>query len=794
MGCWRVGLRLLVALTCACGPAALPSTAREPGDGGTGDGGTGTESIRDGGGGGIDEGRDGGGAPVGRDPFAAHELAIVRAQLDAYPFYDLVARRPPSGAAAELNPYLRAACSQVLMSALSRRDAGEALMDADVEGRWLAEIAPDLESTVELDGPLWWLSPAVALDCLLASSAAVSAADADAAALRSSAGRIANTTHRLANAMAADSRFSRAGFTELQRRDRGNSAAEEVGLAASFLHAASELLTAEPGRTTFETERLTWRSRAAELVLYATEQGDGAPFEAAVNLVNNHGMRPHPIYTLSLLTSFGEMLAVRRQLHPAEGPSQNWAGLHDLIPEEARTNAIGDAVAEFVTTEPDDRAFSLRGGFERIAPDGSVISRTSYGELTYTMLNPSSGSQLLIPTTHVGAVTGFADSDGTVHGYHVDGNRIFKFLCPRDAPCEAAFSVSLARQWAWVSERGRYGDNDLPTANVDAMPQYVRGEALHSTVYRGDRRWRYDCDLAGGVCTATGTERLADFAGAASSPDAFLQAPPMADLDAASHYFDATLGLVRVYWYEGARVWHYRCSIDGRCQAIYDADLASLWNSIDGRERFGSHPLPTDAIDGMSQVMRDGIIHSYVYRGDRVWKYECSHVGMTTACAAVFTKTLTDQYRSIIHQERWAWDGDRATTASGVCDWGFDATAQDSAWAFLAKRDGRGISSARYGALQQAQRARAMTSRPLLPPGLVDGRWHPDAPFDGPLPVRSLRVLADGFIADGDVSHPTLDEQRNAHYWLSMLAGYNAAVAYLMGADGRLLEALAVGE
>ncbi|MBX3227060.1 MAG: hypothetical protein KIT84_36010 [Labilithrix sp.] len=726
------------------------------------------------------------GAPAAAT-FAKHELAIMRAIAPSYVDRSASYTAPLStGLSARvwrsrMNTYYRALCSQALFSAVERRERNETIARGDLEVAWVTAAASDFDVATDTNpdtNDAWWLAPAPGLDCLLAASAIAGALDEGTkTSLRAAAESLANRVHD-------GERFTLSGYRERQR-DPGNSQAEEIGLTASYLVAAHHLL---PNAA----RRGEWLARAEELLDYSHQnggaEGEPRPFADGADLVANHGITPHPVYTQSLLTSYAEIWAVEKQLgrearEAREAPAQ--------LPPAERTSRIGEAIARYT-----DASFGLTGDFARVGADGSLPASGRFQDQTYTLVHQPAGMQLLMPTTDVGTMSIYYEAaSGLVHAYQLRDGDIWKYTCDRGTAvhdCRATFVQPLAKQFEALNEAPVLAAHPLPARDVDALSQFDMNGVIKSYVFKGDRLWHYTCQS--GSCTARYTKTLEDLAREVKGREVWTEPLPKRDLDAVSIIYDPIADMTRAYFVQGERIWHYRCKPE--CTATYDMTLSALFGSVvdderSGRRPFAGAPLPPSGLRALTQFFNaDRALETYVWTSDYVWLYVCKD----GTCRSERVATIADHTRRIRHQHAWGERFEPRAPASDwtwgrrVSEWGFDATIQDSAYAYLALRSPADFRD-RYAALQAAQVKRHLTivdgeGGPYFPPRNVDGRWS-----WGTFVENKPAAASSAYVADF-VDTPTLDERVNTHWFLNTLAGFNAAVAYLLLTERSYLTAL----
>ena len=259
----------------------------------------------------------------------------------------------------------------------------------------------------------------------------------------------------------------------------------------------------------------------------------------------------------------------------------------------------------------------------------------------------------------------------SIKGYQLDGDEIRAFACsaePRGWFCRARFKSKLADTWspANVAEQGRFAGHPMPSSGVDAMPQWIdRDGNIQSEGFAGGRVWSYTCGGSPRTCRALDSVDLgAHYARYGLGADT----PPTDGVDAATAFVHID-GTGRRYWTKGDRIWRARC--DARFERCTGESVTCASSSA----LAFSPALPVDGVDAMTQFVQNDVLASYVFKGDRVWKYNCT----TSGCTPQFTQTIAQQWRAITNQERWA---DEKEVLTGVTDWGVQATMMNAAFAF----------------------------------------------------------------------------------------------------------------
>lgn len=127
-----------------------------------------------------------------------------------------------------------------------------------------------------------------------------------------------------------------------------------------------------------------------------------------------------------------------------------------------------------------------------------------------------------------------------------------------------------------------------------------------------------------------------------------------------AQYIHPRTGRIKGYQYNGASVRGFECDPQwmpgvSRCAATHVGTLAAQWRDIQNQGVFGAQTMPTDRVDAVPQwTERDGLIHTRVFKDDKVWDYTCT--GATPAvCTAVGTTTIAAHFASL--EETGAWNG-----------------------------------------------------------------------------------------------------------------------------------------
>lgn len=132
-----------------------------------------------------------------------------------------------------------------------------------------------------------------------------------------------------------------------------------------------------------------------------------------------------------------------------------------------------------------------------------------------------------------------------------------------------------------------------------------------------------------------------------------------------AQYIHPRTGRIKGYQYNGGRVRGFECDSQWmpgvtRCTATHVATLATQWAGIQNQRVFGTQTMPTERVDAVPQwTERDGLIHSRVFKDDKIWDYTCSNTTPAT-CTAVGATTIAAHFASL--EETGAWNGTPAPT------------------------------------------------------------------------------------------------------------------------------------
>jgi len=703
----------------------------------------------------------------------AYETFVAKATTSTY------APLREGGTPTDLNNYYRTTCSAALVGALRARVVG--VGPAPVVLTWIRDAIAAYPNFKEASWG-YHVRWAPAVDCLLAASVATPWLSAS-----------ERSTLRKNVAVVADAVFSPAEYLRTGKSLPGNSQAEEAALAADLLYIASRLAGSSA------QQRDGWRRRAADLFRYAASIPKGsAPYEGeafrrkAANgtslgddqyVVSNHGMEVNPYYSLGALISYADATVVARatgeSLPPGISVEQTTWNDGKVVHDQLGVRQIFAGGMKRV----DRTTFGWKGTYRFIGEAGEHKNANAvfdYGAQTQTIPIFPPNSELFIPTNGAGSVTQFFDPfDGKVKSYQIDGGEIRAFECGQEVRgwfCRARYKARLAELWSKSSvlDQSKYGAYPIPTSNIDTFAQWVEADgSVGSDVYAGNRVWRYVCSGNPRVCRAVDSvplsTHLARFGFTASTA-------PISRVDAASAFIHID-GTGRRYWVSGNRIYRAVCRADFTGCSAASSTLAEQFAGLTV-----SPPLPTDRVDSLVQYVMNDTLHTYVFRGDRLWKYECTSNG----CRGRFSNSIADQWRGITNQERWA--SGAIDVLRGVTDWGVQATMMNATFALA---NVLGVDGGAYGALLSHQRkVLKLADRPLLPSTFdpSTGRFGYGR-FGKAMPVTrygTLVELQDGWLP----RHIGPYERLNAFTWMNIFAARNHAIAFMLKSDDKLVAAL----
>jgi hypothetical protein len=769
---------------------------------------------------------------------ASAELARVRATQAAYATaatdWTHALQHPGSIGLHRMN------CSLALARALDLQAAGEKMLRTDPAFERLRTSAlvegDDVWSVQGED----WIKAVPAAQCLLAAtvvdgvlSEPLTQAERDA---------VYGGAHELTSTMWERKEMMLEHFEAIQRTNRGNSQGEEMGWTASFMIHVEQLVPDEYFDHP-DGSREGLRKEAGRLVAALLEQcGDaancGRPFLPGADLVNNHQMQPHPVYTQSVLTSLGEIAALYHQLGTK-------ADRRIAFPAIERAREVADAIDASL-----DERFRLVGTYEFIDGDGNRVEHPDptwsddYADTTYVVRD------LVLPTRDVDSLNQAFDARTNTLVTHVArGSGLWRYDCDAvvsPPKCRATLATQLAD---WASGLGF--SMPFPTDSVDAIGQFFAPDGtLETFVLRGDGLWhtRENADATGraAIESATICEYMTEHvtghdvygAGCQAWMDGGCSgaAPPgcmaTAGIDSLSFVWDERLDRMRTYVVADGRIWQYRCDENGAgCSAVASSSSGTLceqWTYVDAHDRYGGGEtcaawiaereakgdcvdagpapegcLPTMDIDAVSQTWdanpADPKLRTYVLAGDTIWAYFCRYAddGAIT-CEAQYDNDLARQWRAIEPTAGSIAGQSVIEEYDGVVDWGFDAAMQNSAYAFLAHAYGDEEFVTRYESLLAEQERRGMHEHPYFPPHYDRdaATWSFDEPFEGFARMRDTSSMAftltEGWRGRNEdawapASWPSLDDQLHSHAFFNTLAMYNHAIAYLLFASPGLL-------
>lgn len=635
-------------------------------------------------------------------------------------------------------------------------------------------------------------------------------------------------------------------FESIQRDNAGNTQGEEMGWTASFMVHVEQLVPDEYFKYPKES-REGLRDAAQSLVDAILERCSSAescdrPFMPGADLVSNHQMLPHPVYTQSVFTSLGEIAGLYHQLGtPAER--------RIAFPPLSRVREVATAIDASL-----DEHFRLVGTYEFVDRKGNVVTHPDpgwphdYEDGKYTVRDH------LMPTRDLDAFNQVFDgSRNVLVSQLARGDRLWRYECDATASpptCTEGRTTTLA------DYAGGLGfEPAFPTDRVDAIGQFFTPSFdLQTLVFRGDRVWHLreqaDGSARGAVQAATVCEYMSAHvkdhdvygpgcqawmdSGCSGAAPAGCMAT--GDIESLSFVWDEKLQRMRSYLVAGGRIWQYRCDAFGHdCAAVPSSSSGTLceqWTYVTEHARYGGGAacdewiaerrdradcasagpapagcLPTTGIDAVSQTWdanpADPKLRSYVIAGGTMWAYFCRYgADGAIACEAQYDNDLARQWRAVAPSDASRQSQPEVITYGGVVDWGFDAALQNNAYAFLVRQygDDEPVFRQRYERLLAEQQTRGLDDHPYFPPHYDpdEGTWSFTAPFAAFAPMRDGTSLAftlqDGWRwRDGNkeawnaASRPSLDDHLHSHAFFNSLATYNHASAYLLLASPGVL-------
>jgi hypothetical protein len=786
---------------------------------------------------GVRDHRDGNGPELRDEPAtAAAELARASAGQAAY----ATAATDWTHAFADLpnNTVVhRMSCSLALARALQLRADNEPMARTDPAFQRLRA------SALTSPGDVWsvqgedWIKAVPAAQCLLAATVVDGILPVAERLTTAERDVLYGGAVALTSALWKAQELQLEHFEDIQRTNPGNSQGEEMAWTASFMIHVEQLVP-DAYFEHPEGSRQGLRDEAQRLVDALLEQCDDAdawvrPFMPGADLVNNHQMQPHPVYTQSVLTSLGEIAALYHQLDT------------DLkrriaFPSIDRVREVAAAIDASL-----DERFRLLGAYEFIDGDGKPVAHPDptwpydYADTTYVVRDH------LLPTRDLDSFNqAFDASTNTLVSHLARGSRLWRYDCDAGATpptCRATLATSL-EQWAAGLDFVR----PFPTDGIDAIGQFFAPDgALETFVLRDDEIWRTREGAGGSGRVAVRSARVCEYmaehvaghdvygAGCQAWMDGGCSggAPagcmPTHGIDSLSFVWDERLDRMRTYVVADGRIWQYRCDAAGAgCTAVVSSASGTLceqWTYVSAHDRYrggqaceawlaerrergdcadaGPAPegcLPTSDLDAVSQTWdanpADPKLRTYVLAGDTIWAYFCRYAADgSIACEAQYDNDLARQWRAIEPTAAATAGQPAFVDYRGVVDWGFDAAMQNSAYAFLARQygDEEPAFLARYEDLLDEQETRGLHVHPYFPPSYDRdvGTWSFDRPFEGFARMRDATSLA-YTLTDGwrwreedawrPATWPSLDDRLHSHAFFNTLATYNHAIAYLL--------------
>jgi hypothetical protein len=739
--------------------------------------------------------------------YAENELSFISALESKYPrtngYYVI---HPEGDDIGWISNYYRALCSQMITYSLDKRGHDLSIDRNDPLFQTFFQYASaDFQKLVQDTSHV---APAPLTACMIAMNLAQDELDAD---YHSEIQNLLSITTSFIK-----SRFDWNGsddskyyytvpfFKALQVKDAGNTQAEEVGIAFSLYAYAAKLI---PASITGGLEiNQQWLKRAQELVDYSyTQCAMECPFSPnrlAPWLAANHNMDPSPVYTQSLLTSYGELAALYNQVESESSFPENFYA-DTGVPEstEKLKGAVGNiasALSTYTTKNDQNKStFHFTGLYNRIRADGFVFATENYDLMRYTLrpdTNPLINSS--IPVLKVDSVNEFIMPGTSIFKkYVINGDMIWHYLCD-DSYCQAMNQQKYVDIWPQLDNRSAWLVPP-PASHIDSLTQYFlpNGQTLNSFIYSGDHVWKYSCTIINGVnsgCRAEYDKSLADTWVGITNKDGAgwtTNPPPTDKVDSINQWLMPDNITLKVYVFRDDRAWHFTCTFNGSlaagCQALNTKTLLEYWQGVPDFTEWDLTP-PSDRIDSFSQSFNADktVLTSKIFSGNHVWEYVCTFNGNSNTGCHTSGDKLLGQYwvdQKIYYQNRWPYPLQSENQYTGTADWGFDGAIQNSAYAALAVISPDSLSD-RYTQLHEELMRRGLNNHPYFPAYLLNGQWTQDK-YSGPPFYSYFNALTDGYGVP-----LSLEKRIAAHHWANYLGGYNTSFAYLAMTDKLLLK------
>ncbi len=727
----------------------------------------------------------------GRETLESNELSFIKSISSKYinvtpfpdygPAYNFA--KAPNGTFDPNGPY-RAFCTQVIIGSLDKISRGQTLSYSDPEIQLMtAHFTEDFPPLYDKTSPWFWLSAAPGYDCLIAINLirnVVPQTQKD--AILSQIKTLADNVYSM---------YSVASYQAAQAANAGNSQGEELGITASFLNAAANLLPGSGGGAITDADRTKWLTRVKELMAYSYSQCPSqCPFKTGKWQIANHQMDPNPVYTQSLLTSYGEIAMIYNQLGKP-------------LPADIFTSQLSSAVANINSSLSNnlDANFRLKGPVSFVDTAGNSKEGADYSQFKYTIVPWDTSQQSSsVPNNNLDAFTQFLQTDGTLKSYIIKGNKMWHYTC-KDNYCVAQYVNAISDSLASSQNLANF-TIPFPTTGLDTFSQFSLNDNNTKNFYfKNDRVWYLTC-TAGVGCTAQYTKTIASLFSTMTEQQAFSTPLPTSNLDTVNQFYKPSTNTVKGYVTKGNTIWAFECDtggLAGNCHAGFSRNIADNFAPLANNTNWPV-PLPTDNWDAFDSFYQsDGTLKGYVYKGDRAWHYLCNPAG---TCQSSYTKKLIDFWHGVAGQFRWPMEAAGSFYQfSGTVDWGMDATFQNSAYAAMAAINPTLVT--RYQQIQNEQISRGYNVHPPYPVEIVNGQWTWDKSLSTAKGVNLLSALTDGWLGvagngmqpnmaalktyDNSAHWPTIDEKINSHWWLNLLTGFNSSMAYMLVTDNHYL-------
>jgi hypothetical protein len=220
--------------------------------------------------------------------------------------------------------------------------------------------------------------------------------------------------------------------------------------------------------------------------------------------------------------------------------------------------------------------------------------------------------------------------------------------------------------------------SSVPVNNIDAINFFMpyNSTALKAYILQADTMWHFTCELTTtpNKCKAIYQNNTTNQWGTLADPNGYWKNYPLpTKFDAHTSWYPVGSSTLFSTLWAGNRIWTYTCGSTG-CNHQQTKSLADLYTTINQTGWLGVNP-PTDTVDTVSQfvVNASSTLKSYIFKGNRVWAYNCSlsATGIASNCQALYTKDLRSYWQQIPNN----WDT-AGWTAHPPPEQDIDATTQ----------------------------------------------------------------------------------------------------------------------